>query len=59
MMPKAKFSLHLTYRIGFADNRSARVNSDLSKHTLFLSPEFLAHCRAERFARPIHGVANL
>jgi hypothetical protein len=25
----------------------------------FLALEFLAHSRAERFARPIHGVANL
>jgi hypothetical protein len=25
----------------------------------FLAPEFLSHCRAESFARPIHGVANL
>src|ERR1700676_4422201 len=30
-----------------------------AEHTSFLASEFLAHGRAERFARPIHSVANL
>ena len=30
-----------------------------AEHTSFLASKFLAYCRAERFARPIHGVANL
>jgi hypothetical protein len=30
-----------------------------AEHASFLAPEFLAYSRAERCARPIHGVANL
>src|ERR1700733_15523373 len=40
-------------------HRSCRKPASGPEHTSFFAPEFLAHCRAERFARPIHGVANL
>ena len=39
---------------------SSRLSISLARYsTSFLAPKFFAHCCAEHFARPIHGVANL